>query len=68
MLAYKLELPPNMKMHDVVSVAKLEPATDPFDDLYRRRHLPADPVIIDGKEEHEVEKLLQKQSIRRGRG
>lgn len=67
-LAYKLELPANMRIHDVVSIAHLEPATDPAEDPYRRRRLSAPAVVVDGEEEYEIEKLLRKRSIRRGRG
>lgn len=57
-----------MRIHDVVSVAHLEPATDPAEDSYRRRRLPMSAVVIDGEDEYENEKLLQKRRIRRGRG
>ena len=36
-LAYRLQLPPMMRIHNVISVAHLEPATDPAEDPYRRR-------------------------------
>jgi len=65
-LAYRLDLPTNMKIHNVISVAHLEPATDPKDDPYRRR--PAVPLIVDGQNEWEIERLIQKRRIRRGRG
>lgn len=67
-LAYRLELPENMLIHDVISIAYLEPATDPAMDPYQRRRLPAPAVVVDGEEEFEIEKLLQKRRIRRGRG
>ena len=67
-LAYRLELPDTMRIHNVISVAHLEPATDPEADPYRRRRLPAPAVVVDGYEEFEIEKLLQKRRIRRGRG
>ena len=67
-LAYELELPANMRIHNVISIAHLEPATDPAEDPYQRRRLPAPAVVVDGEEEWEVEKLLQKRRIRRGRG
>ena len=55
-----------MRVHDVISMAHLEPATDPQDDPYGRRRPLSPPVIVDGEEE--VEKLLQKRRIRRGQG
>ena len=67
-LAYRLRLPSVMKIHDVVSIAHLESATDPAKDPYQRRRPPMSAVVIDGEDEYEVEKLLQKRSIRRGRG
>lgn len=47
-LAYRLDLSPTMRIHDVISVAHLEPATDPEADLYRRRRDPAPVVVVDG--------------------
>ena len=67
-LAYKLQLLPIMRIHNVISVVHLEPATDPVEDLYRRRRLPIPAVVVDGENEYKVEKLLQKRRIRRGRG
>ena len=63
-LVYKLELSPNMKIHDIVSVAHLEFVIDPAEDLYRRRRLSASAVVVEGEEEYEVEKLLRKRSTR----
>ena len=57
-----------MRIHDVISVAHLEPATDPAEDPYRRRRLSMSVVVVDGEDEYESEKLLQKRRIRRGRG
>lgn len=67
-LAYRLELPDNMLIHDVISVAHLEPATDPQADPYQRHRIQAPAVVVDGYEEFEIEKLLQKRRIRRGHG
>ena len=67
-LAYQLELPANMRIHDVISIAHLEPATDPAEDPYQRRRPPALAVIVEGEEEYKVERLIRKRSIRRGRG
>ena len=67
-LAYQLELPANMRIHNVISIAHLEPATDPAEDPYHRRRLPAPALVVEGEEEYEVEKLIKKRSIRRGRG
>ena len=67
-LAYKLELPPNMRIHPVISVAHLEPATVPADDPWLRRRPTPPPVMVDGQEEWVIEKLLERRRIRRGRG
>ncbi len=65
-LAYRLELTPSMKIHDVVSVAQLEPAPDPARDPYNRPSRPP-PEIIDGEEEFEVDRIIAKRFIKRGR-
>lgn len=65
-LTYQLELPANMKIHNVIFIAHLEPATDPTKNPYQRRRPPALAVIVEGEEEYEVEKLIKKRSIRRG--
>lgn len=49
-LAYELDLPSTMKIHNVISVAHLEPATIPADDPYLRRR-PAVPAVVDNHEE-----------------
>lgn len=67
-LAYRLELPGSMRIHDVISVAHLEPATNPADNPYQRRPIPPPPVIVEGEEEQEIGTLLQKRRIRKGRG
>lgn len=67
-LAYQLELPDNMRIHDVISIAHLEPATDPARDPYKRRRPPPPAVVVDGEEEYQVERLVRKRRIRRGRG
>ncbi|KAJ9191635.1 hypothetical protein DTO164E3_8743 [Paecilomyces variotii] len=67
-LAYKLELPPHWRVHNVFSVAHLEPAppgNDPFD----RRPQPMPPVHTeaDGTEHYEIENLIDKRTRRRRR-
>lgn len=52
-----------MKMHNVVSIAHLESATDPKENLYQRRQPPALAEVVDGQDEYEVEKLLRKRQI-----
>ncbi len=67
-LAYRLDIPSNWRIHDVISVAHLEPATAPEDDPYRRRRLEQpEPVVVDGENEWEIERILRKRVYRRGR-
>lgn len=67
-LIYRLELPANIRIHNVVSIAHLKSTTDPTKDPYRRRRLSVLAVMVEGEEEYEVEKLLRKRSTRRDRG
>ena len=67
-LAYRLELPGNMRIHNVISVAHLEPATDPSEDPYHRHHSPPPAVTIDGEDEYVIDKLVRKRRVRKGRG
>jgi hypothetical protein len=63
-LAYKLQLPENWRIHPVISVAQLEPATpDPFD----RVSSPPPPVEVDGEEEWEIEAIIRSELRGRGR-
>ena len=66
-LAYRLELPGNIRIHNVISVAHLEPATDPSEDPYHRHHSPPPAVTIDGEDEYIIDKLVRKRRIRKGR-
>ena len=66
-LAYRLELPDNMRIHNVVSVAMLEPMPV-NEDPYQRRRPPPDTVVVDGQKEYAIDKLVNKRGIRRGRG
>ena len=67
-LAYRIQLPPNMRIHDVVSVAHLEPTTNPASDPYERRQVPLLPTITDSGDERNddqgrlIERLLRKRS------
>ena len=65
-LAYRLQLPDNMRIHNVVSVAMLEPM--PTGDPYQRRLPPPGTVVVDGQTEYVVDKLINKRRIRKGRG
>jgi hypothetical protein len=68
-VAYKLRLPDNMHIHPVFHVSVLKRYTlNPPE--FSDRDVPPrpPPTIIDGRPEFEVEKLLDKRVIRRGRG
>ena len=53
-LAYKLELPDLMRIHPVISIAQLEPASDRSEDPYSRTPAQPPPPV---EEENESEKL-----------
>ena len=67
-LAYRLAVPQDWKIHAVFTIAQLEPAPPPNDDPYSRPR-PSHPqaVSADGQE-YEVERLLNKRIMRKGRG
>lgn len=70
-LAYRLDLPDTWKIHNVVSVAHLEPASGYEDDPYRRpRPDHPDAVVTspDAEPEWEIERLIRKRTYRKGRG
>jgi hypothetical protein len=53
--AFRLKLPTSMKIHDVFHVSMLEPWVE---DRHGRKPIPLPPVIVDGEEEYEVERVL----------
>ena len=65
-LVYRLKLPNNMRIYNVIFVAMLK-SLSAESNLYRRRLSPSDAVIIDNKDEYVIEKLIRKRRIRRGR-
>ena len=71
-LAYRLAIPNNWKIHPVFTVAQLEPCPDPSEDPFHRVR-PTDPEAVnaerdDEEPEWEVERILDKREIKRGRG
>ena len=62
-LAYRLKLSNNIKIYDVVFVVILKPLST-RSDLYRRRLLFFNVVIIDNKDEYIIKKLVRKRRIR----
>ncbi|RDL33672.1 uncharacterized protein BP5553_08040 [Venustampulla echinocandica] len=61
-LAYRIELPPTMKIHPVISIAHLEPAPNPADDPFMR---PFSQTIL---QEPIAEKILRVRRLRRAHG
>jgi len=59
--AVELELPNTIKIHPVVNVSRIYRYVGQVEE--QKREQPA-PVIIDGEEEWEVERILNKQQIR----
>ena len=61
--AYRLELPPTWKIHDVFHESKLKPVAEPQFPIQKEKR-PRPPLeIIDGNEEHEVEEIQQEGTI-----
>lgn len=69
-LAYKMDFPPTWRIHNVVSIAQLEPAptTDPYG--RQRPHRPAvnDERFPGEEDRYEVEQILDKCERRHGKG
>jgi len=60
--AYKLDLPPTIRIHPVFHVSLLLPtATDPYTGQYQD---PPPPVIVNDHEEYEVEAILASKRVR----
>lgn len=69
-LAYEIDIPSNWKIHHVISIAHLEPATTQDDDPYHRaRPDHPDAVYVEGDTEnsksYEIEALLGKRTGRK---
>ncbi|SLM41090.1 probable transposable element [Lasallia pustulata] len=68
-LAYELEIPPIWKIHPVFTIAMLEPASAPAEDPFQRPRPNHPPLVeVEGKPEWEIDRLLDKRVIRKGRG
>jgi hypothetical protein len=55
--AYKLEIPPSMKVHPVFDISRLEPASN--DPLQGQQQPRPPPTIIAGQQEWDVEEILE---------
>ena len=71
-LAYKLDVPPDWRIHPVFSMVQLEPAPPPAEDPFGRP-FPSHPPFIfiegdtDKVKNFEVERLLNKRQVRKGK-
>ena len=61
--AYRLALPPSMKIHNVFHVQLLEPFVD--NNIDNRVQPPPPPIEVEGQEEYEVEAILDSRINRR---
>ena len=70
-LAYKLEVPEDWLVYPVFTVAQLEPCPPPEEDPFQRpqpQHIPPVSTNEDGSGNYKILRLLNKRSIKRGRG
>jgi hypothetical protein len=58
-LAYRLDLPASLRINPVISVIHLEQA--PLDPYLRRIPTPP-PVLVDGEEQYEIEKIIEQRA------
>ena len=58
--AVELEIPPTVKIHPVVNVSRIHRYTSQVEE--QQKEAPQ-PVIIEGEEEWEVEKILNKRNV-----
>jgi len=67
-LAYRLDIPPHWSVHNVFSIAHLEPTSPPQDDP-SGRPVPQHPEAVDtDKGLFEVSRLLNKRVVKKWRG
>ena len=62
-VAYRLDLPDNMKIHNVFHVSLLQPYRDDG-----RVQPPPPAVFVDGEPEYEVQSIIDHRDVRSGRG
>ncbi len=71
-LTYKLDVSPNWQIHPVFSVAQLELAPPPVEDLFERLFPSNSPLIFvkgntDRLKNFEIERLLNKRQVKKGK-
>ena len=70
-LAYRLQIPQDWKIHDVFTIAQLEPCPAPDSDPFRRPYPDEPPPVStnqDGSINSEIERLINKRVVPRGKG
>ena len=65
-MAYKLELPPHMKVHLVFHISQLKLYRRP-EDAPRTYEKPAPVIVADGEEKFEVDEIINHRKRKRGR-
>jgi hypothetical protein len=63
--AYKLELPPSVKIHPVFHLSLLEPATTKYSPIPGHTKPPPPAIIVDGQQEWEVEEIIDSRYYRK---